>query len=177
MISTGSLAPEMRDSRAARRISGDQRDGSQTKPNRGGRDRPRGRSVGNRRRPARFDGRRPTRTSCLAWLASVRPGDLEEGCVEDGPRREMNMPMPTVRSPWAALPPGPQHTAVELCCGMGGIGVGLTAAGYRVIRAYDSWSDAVAVYNHNAPERVARVCDILSNDGRAAIKRERPGTR
>ena len=81
--------------------------------------------------------------------------------------------MPTVPSPWAALPPKPQRTAVELCCGMGGIGVGLTAAGYRVVRAYDSWSDAVAVYNHNAPERVASVCDILSNDGRAAIERER----
>ena len=65
------------------------------------------------------------------------------------------------------------QTAVELCCGMGGIGLGLAASGYRVIKAYDSWSDAVAVYNHNAPEPVASTCNILSNDGRAMIKRER----
>lgn len=56
---------------------------------------------------------------------------------------------------------------------MGGIGLGLAASGYRVIKAYDSWSDAVAVYNHNAPEPVASTCNILSNDGRAMIKRER----
>ena len=42
------------------------------------------------------------------------------------------------------------------CCGRvvlwyGGIGIGLAAAGYRVIKAYDSWPDATAIYNHNAP--------------------------
>ena len=56
---------------------------------------------------------------------------------------------------------------------MGGIGVGLAAAGYRVVKAYDSWTDAVAIYNHNSPESVASTCDILSNDGRATIKKER----
>ena len=34
---------------------------------------------------------------------------------------------------------------------MGGIGLGLAAAGYRVVKAYDSWPDATAIYNHNAP--------------------------
>ena len=74
---------------------------------------------------------------------------------------------------WPAVPPELQHTAVELCCGMGGIGIGLAAAGYRVVKAYDSWPDAVAIYNHNAPESVASVCDILSSEGRAAIIKER----
>lgn len=74
---------------------------------------------------------------------------------------------------WPAVPPEPNHTAVEMCCGMGGIGIGLAAAGYQVVRAYDSWSDAVAIYNHNAPEPVAGCCDILSSEGRATIKKER----
>ena len=78
--------------------------------------------------------------------------------------------MPTL-SP--TLPQQLQHTAVELCCGMGGIGIGLAAAGYRVVKAYDSWADAIAIYNHNAPQPVASTCDILSDDGRAAIKKER----
>ncbi len=56
---------------------------------------------------------------------------------------------------------------------MGGIGLGLAAAGYRVIRAYDSWSNAVEIYNHNAPEPVATVRDILSDHGRAGIKKDR----
>ena len=72
-------------------------------------------------------------------------------------------------STWPTVPPEPQRIAVELCCGMGGIGIGLSAAGYRVVRAYDSWPDAVAIYNHNAPEPVASACDILSSDGRTAI--------
>ena len=74
---------------------------------------------------------------------------------------------------WPAVPPELQHTAVELCCGMGGVGIGLAAAGYRVVKAYDFWPDAVAIYNHNAPESVASACDILSRKGRAMIKKER----
>ena len=73
---------------------------------------------------------------------------------------------------YPAIPPEPRQTAVELCCGMGGISIGLAASGYSVVKAYDSWSDAVAIYNHNAPEPVARTCDILSNDGKATIKNE-----
>lgn len=55
---------------------------------------------------------------------------------------------------------------------MGGMGVGLAAAGHRVARAYDCWPDAVAIYNHNAPEAVGSTCNILSNDGRATIKKD-----
>jgi len=55
--------------------------------------------------------------------------------------------------------------AVELCCGMGAIGIGLRSLGIRVANAYDSWNAAVAIYNHNAPEPVAVECDLLSREG------------
>ena len=79
----------------------------------------------------------------------------------------------STRVSWPAVLPEPKQTAVELCCGMGGIGIGLAAAGYRVVKAYDTWSDAVAIYNHNASEPVASSCDILSSEGRSTIKKER----
>lgn len=85
----------------------------------------------------------------------------------------MNVTTTAVSISWQTLSQEPRQTAVELCCGMGGIGIGLAVAGYRVIKAYDSWLDAVAIYNHNAPEPVASACDILSNEGRATIKKER----
>ena len=85
----------------------------------------------------------------------------------------MNVTTTAIPTSWPTLHPEPRYTAVELCCGMGGISVGLVAAGYRVVKAYDSWPDAVAIYNHNAPEPVASTCDILSNGGRATIKKER----
>ena len=55
--------------------------------------------------------------------------------------------------------------AVELCCGIGAIGIGLRSLGIRIAKAYDSWSAAVTAYNHNAPEAVAVQCDLLSKDG------------
>ena len=76
------------------------------------------------------------------------------------------------RVTWQIPFPEPQQTAVELCCGMGGIGLGLAAAGYRVVKAYDSWPDATAIYNLNAPEPVASTCDILSGKGLATIRRD-----
>ncbi len=56
---------------------------------------------------------------------------------------------------------------------MGGIGIGLAAAGYEVRAAYDAWAEAVAVYNHNSPKPVAKACDILSNEGKTTIRKER----
>ena len=47
------------------------------------------------------------------------------------------------------------RVAVELCAGMGGMGIGLRALGFTVAKAYDVWQDAVDVYNVNAPEAVA----------------------
>ena len=85
------------------------------------------------------------------------------------------MMAPTVAGPyptWPVVLPEFQHTAVELCCGMGGIRLGLEAAGYRVMKAYDSWADATAIYNHNAPWPIASSCDILSGGGLKAIKND-----
>ena len=84
----------------------------------------------------------------------------------------MNITTPLVPTSWLTPPSEFRRTAVELCCGMGGIGLGLAAAGYRVVKAYDSWSNAVAVYNDNAVEPVASTCDILSDEGQATIKEE-----
>jgi len=55
--------------------------------------------------------------------------------------------------------------AVELCAGLGGIGIGLRALGFHVAKAYDSWEEAVAVYNHNFPGEVAVAANLLSESG------------
>jgi len=62
--------------------------------------------------------------------------------------------------------------AVELCCGMGAIGLGLRSLGFHVAHAYDSWDAAVAIYNHNAPEPVAVECDLLTDDGLRRVKKD-----
>lgn len=77
------------------------------------------------------------------------------------------------RPAWPDTPPRPDFTAVELCCGLGGIGIGLAAAKYRVVKAYDSWPGATAIYNHNAPEPVASTCDLVSEEGLATVRRDR----
>ena len=60
--------------------------------------------------------------------------------------------------------------AVELCSGIGAIGLGLRSLGFRVAYAYDSWNEAVAIYNHNAPELVAVKCDLLADNGLRRVK-------
>jgi DNA (cytosine-5)-methyltransferase 1 len=67
----------------------------------------------------------------------------------------------------------PKGVAVELCAGLGGIGVGLGALGFSVAKAYDSWEDAVAVYNHNVPGDVAAVTNLLGEKGRQLIRADR----
>lgn len=51
--------------------------------------------------------------------------------------------------------------AVELCAGLGGIGIGLRALGFHVAKAYDSWEEAVAIYNHNFGGGVAATANLL----------------
>lgn len=48
---------------------------------------------------------------------------------------------------------------------MGAIGIALRSLGIRVVKAYNTWDAAVAVYNHNAPEPVAVQCDLLAKEG------------
>jgi DNA (cytosine-5)-methyltransferase 1 len=80
---------------------------------------------------------------------------------------------PPSRAAWPLTAPPADKLAVELCCGMGGIGIGLAASGYEVVKAYDAWEPAVAIYNHNAPKPVAQDCDLLSDGGRATIRSDR----
>lgn len=63
--------------------------------------------------------------------------------------------------------------AVELCAGLGGIGIGLRALGFHIAKAYDSWQEAVAIYNHNFPKEVAVTCNLLSESGRKAVAADR----
>lgn len=74
---------------------------------------------------------------------------------------------------WTPLPETSRMArgpAVELCCGMGGIGLGLAAAGFDIVGAWDSWLPAVQVYNHNARSAVAHVCDIVASEGMRLVR-------
>ena len=62
--------------------------------------------------------------------------------------------------------------AIELCCGFGGIGIGLRALGLTVAKAYDTWDEATAIYNHNAGSSVAAKCNVLSSAGRRLVASE-----
>ncbi len=63
--------------------------------------------------------------------------------------------------------------AVELCAGLGGIGIGLRALGFHVAKAYDSWEEAVAIYNHNFPGEPAAIANLLSEKGRRLVQNDR----
>ena len=63
--------------------------------------------------------------------------------------------------------------AVELCAGMGGIGIGLRALGFHVAKAYDSWEEAVAIYNHNFADEVAATANLLSKKGHRPVRADR----
>lgn len=60
--------------------------------------------------------------------------------------------------------------AVELCAGLGGIGIGLRALGFDVLKAYDSSEEAVAIYNHNLPADIAAVANLLSEKGQRLVQ-------
>jgi DNA (cytosine-5)-methyltransferase 1 len=63
--------------------------------------------------------------------------------------------------------------AVELCAGLGGIGIGLRALGFHVARAYDSWEQSVAIYNHNFTGEIAATANLLSDKGWRLVKGDR----
>ncbi len=69
--------------------------------------------------------------------------------------------------------PRSRGNAVELCSGLGGIGIGLRALGFNVAKAYDSWEKAVAIYNHNVAGNVAATANLLSENGRRVIEADR----
>lgn len=65
------------------------------------------------------------------------------------------------------------RVAVELCAGLGGIGIGLRALGFHIAKAYDSWEEAVAIYNHNFGGEVAATANLLSEKGRRLVTADR----
>jgi DNA (cytosine-5)-methyltransferase 1 len=65
--------------------------------------------------------------------------------------------------------PAAGRIAVELCAGLGGMGMGLRSLGFHVAKAYDSWSEAVAVYNHNHGASIASECNLRTARGRKKI--------
>ncbi len=73
-----------------------------------------------------------------------------------------------------ARPQGTAHrVAVELCAGLGGIGIGLRALGFHIAKAYDSWEEAVAIYNHNFAGEAAATANLLSETGRRLVREDR----
>lgn len=71
-----------------------------------------------------------------------------------------------------SVPKATNGVAVELCAGLGGIGIGLQQLGFNVAKAYDSWKEAVDIYNHNFPDDVAVVANLLSEQGRRLVKND-----
>ncbi|TAK45283.1 MAG: DNA (cytosine-5-)-methyltransferase [Betaproteobacteria bacterium] len=65
------------------------------------------------------------------------------------------------------------RVAVELCAGFGGIGIGLRALGFHIARAYDSWEQAVSIYNHNFGDKVATTANLLSEKGLQLVDTDR----
>ena len=66
-----------------------------------------------------------------------------------------------------------ERVAIELCAGLGGIGIGLRELGFTVAKAYDSWDESVAIYNHNWPGEIAASCNLLSEKGRQLVASDR----
>ena len=48
--------------------------------------------------------------------------------------------------------------------------LGVKAAGLSVDAAFDSWEEAVSIYNHNQEGNPAHVADICSSDGRRVVQ-------
>lgn len=67
----------------------------------------------------------------------------------------------------------PNGTAVELCAGLGGIGIGLRELGFQIAKAYDSWDEAVDVYNHNFTGEFATTCNLLTTKGWRLVTADR----
>jgi DNA (cytosine-5)-methyltransferase 1 len=97
----------------------------------------------------------------VATLESLRAGALIRGIAASGPAEKAVSETPSKRS---------DRVAVELCAGLGGISIGLETLGFRVERAYDSWGEAVAIYNHNFGSEVAVQCNLLTEAGRKLVK-------
>jgi len=78
--------------------------------------------------------------------------------------------VPSTNSPKEKHPHADLGVAVELCSGMGGIGIGIRALGFHIAKAYDSWTEAVAIYNRNFSGEIAATCNLLSEKGQELVR-------
>jgi len=78
--------------------------------------------------------------------------------------------VPSTNSPKERQAHADPGVAVELCSGMGGIGIGLRALGFHIAKAYDSWAEAVAIYNRNFSGELAATCNLLSAKGQELVR-------
>lgn len=60
--------------------------------------------------------------------------------------------------------------AVELCCGLGGMGLGLGRLGVEISAGFDIWDQAVSVYRQNSVGARAETLDLLDPSSPAKIK-------
>ncbi|GGF73011.1 hypothetical protein GCM10007301_36030 [Azorhizobium oxalatiphilum] len=54
---------------------------------------------------------------------------------------------------------------VEVCCGAGGMSLGLRNAGFNIVAAYDTWAPALAVYKDNFPMKKTLLRPLPLNRG------------
>lgn len=54
--------------------------------------------------------------------------------------------------------------AVDLFCGAGGLSLGLEAAGFSIVGAFDTWAPAVRSYRHNFPQHPCFTDDVAELD-------------
>ncbi len=92
--------------------------------------------------------------------------DLDVADARSAPREE------NYGSTWLPSLDKSSPTAIELCSGMGAIGLGLRSLGFQIVHAYDSWDEAVAIYNHNASEPAAVECDLLTEKGLQRVTKD-----
>lgn len=61
--------------------------------------------------------------------------------------------------------------AVELCCGLGGMGLGFSRLGVHICAGYDLWDQAVSVYRQNAVGATSEVLDLLDPSSPGKVRR------
>lgn len=61
--------------------------------------------------------------------------------------------------------------AIELCCGMGGVSIGLRAAGFSIAAGYDISQKAIDIYRGSGIADHAETLDLLGPDSKASIRK------
>lgn len=57
-----------------------------------------------------------------------------------------------------------EYTALDFFCGMGGASLGIKRAGFKVLKGYDNWQDALDTHHYNLPDIEVVNVDITTLD-------------